>query len=385
MNELRHKTKIVAFYDKSDFKDENRVYSPSTVTVVDYMSDCLRRLGKQVEIISAAETRNGRGFYRFRSNEVSKGITLTQGFTIGFNNRFLRSVSKSVSRLWLVSYLLKNTFYGERIVFYDQPVLYIPLLLFRILSKHKRVIVIYFASELFQKVYNFGWLKRELELYLFAKADRLVVSTELLNMQINKQGRPYTIMHGTYRVAEKSREFFGDGLIHIVYAGIINAKKGSRQAVDLAGHLNKNYMIHILGFGVASELEYIKERIHDSNMHHACKVSYEGVLSGREYEIFLQKCHIGLCTQNLNEAYNDSSFPSKILVYLANGLRVVSVRLDAIENSEIGDLLYYSNSDKSKDISDAIMKIDFNESYDSRAKIEQLDKKFLQEFGALIR
>ncbi len=56
-----------------------------------------------------------------------------------------------------------------------------------------------------------------------------------------------------------------------------------------------------------------------------CKITYDGAFYVKKYYEFLQKCHIGLSTQNPYEPFNNSSFPSKVLVYMANGLRVVSV------------------------------------------------------------
>ena len=48
---------------------------------------------------------------------------------------------------------------------------------------------------------------------------------------------------------------------------------------------------------------------------------------------FIQKCQIGLCTQNIDAAFNTTSFPSKILSYMSNGLEVVGVNIAAIKNS----------------------------------------------------
>ena len=87
----------------------------------------------------------------------------------------------------------------------------------------------------------------------------------------------------------------------------------------------------------------------------------------------------------MNEKYNDSSFPSKILTYLANGLRVISVDLKAIRTSQVGKLLYYSKSDSPKDLADAVMGIDYSQQYDSRSFLAGLHKKFSEEFEQLIR
>ena len=88
----------------------------------------------------------------------------------------------------------------------------------------------------------------------------------------------------------------------------------------------------------------------------------------------MQSCQIGLCTQIPDARYTETSFPSKVLVYLANGLRVLSVRIPAVENSEVGGILYYYDTQSPQEIANAIMNIPMKEDYDSRRLLNQLDK-----------
>lgn len=105
-----------------------------------------------------------------------------------------------------------------------------------------------------------------------------------------------------------------------------------------------------------------------------CILTYDGLKLGEEYIRFLQKCQIGLCTQIPDAKYTETSFPSKILVYLANGLQVLSVRIPAVENSEVGEMLFYYDTQSPREIANAIMKIPVGEIYDSRMLLNQLDK-----------
>ena len=61
---------------------------------------------------------------------------------------------------------------------------------------------------------------------------------------------------------------------------------------------------------------------------------------------------------------------------MANGLRVVSIRIPAIEHSEVGSMIYYYDDSMPEKIAEAIMKIDFNDNYDSRKVLERLDAAF---------
>ena len=99
------------------------------------------------------------------------------------------------------------------------------------------------------------------------------------------------------------------------------------------------------------------------------------MLSGEDYIRFIQSCDIGLSTQNPDAAFNATSFPSKILSYMANGLRVVSIRIPAIERSAVGnEVMFYNEQTPEVELGGR----------DSKAVIEQLDLKFKEELARLI-
>ena len=108
-------------------------------------------------------------------------------------------------------------------------------------------------------------------------------------------------------------------------------------------------------------------------------------MSEEKYIRFIQSCDIGLSTQNPNAAFNDTSFPSKILSYLGNGLRVVSIRIPAIDLSSIGKYIYYYDRQGPEEIARAILNVDFKEPYDSRKAIMELADKFESEIAKLLK
>ena len=68
---------------------------------------------------------------------------------------------------------------------------------------------------------------------------------------------------------------------------------------------------------------------------------------------------------------------------MANGLRVVSIRIPAIETSAIGNAMYYYDKQTPQEIAKAIMNVDVNDDYDGRGLILKLDKQFAQEIAKL--
>ena len=139
-----------------------------------------------------------------------------------------------------------------------------------------------------------------------------------------------------------------------------------------------------MGFGSEEDKQNLLKTIEDVSKKTECTVTYDGLKSGEEYIRFIQSCDIGLSTQNPDAAFNATSFPSKILSYMANGLRVVSIRIPAIESSAIGDYMYYYDRQTPEAIAKAIMQVDLNDGYNGREIISKLDKKFTKEIAELI-
>ena len=181
-------------------------------------------------------------------------------------------------------------------------------------------------------------------------------------------------------------KIFSDGKIHCVYAGTLDPRKGgAAAAVEAALFLNGDYHIHILGFGNEKEKAEMLNTIDNISKKSKADITYDGLLSGKEYIKFIQSCDIGLSTQNPNAKFNDTSFPSKILSYMASGLRVVSIRIPAIEKSAVGKFMYYYDEQTPENIAKAIKSIDFSEEYDSRKTIGVLDKAFICDLKTMLK
>lgn len=128
----------------------------------------------------------------------------------------------------------------------------------------------------------------------------------------------------------------------------------------------------------------MKRTIAEVSQRSVAKVTYDGLLSGEDYIRFIQSCQIGLSTQNPDAAFNDTSFPSKILSYLANGLHVVSIWIPAIERSKISDLISYYDKQTPQAIAAAIQSVDMTAPYDSRAEIHTLHENFVVQIQSLL-
>ena len=102
---------------------------------------------------------------------------------------------------------------------------------------------------------------------------------------------------------------------------------------------------------------------------------------GREFVEFLQRCHIGLSTQSPGDAYNDTSFPSKVLTYMANGLSVVSIRIPVLEASGLDGMISFYEQPDGRKIANALSEAEL---CDNRSSVSALDRDFRAKINAVL-
>lgn len=275
----------------------------------------------------------------------------------------------------MIRLLLRN----EKVLVYHSMMLMTPIILAKRIKKFKLILEV---EEIYQDVAEFSHRMKKNEYKFFNMADSYIFPTELLNQKLNVNNQPYSIIYGTYQVEEDRKGKFNDGKIHLVYAGTFDPRKGG--ALAAAAYLPKDYHVHIIGFGSKDDTNMLLKKIDEISKITEATVSYDGLLSGEEYIQFLQKCDIGLSTQIPEAAYNETSFPSQILSYMANGLRVVSMCIRVVEISDIGQAVYYYDEPNAEAIANAIISIDINEPYNSRELIRKLDEDFVKNIKKLL-
>lgn len=339
---------------------------------MNYIIDVLTENGYEVVVVSASVNRNGQ-----KVRGEFKQIR---------NNVFLKTFDSNISKIKLLR-LFQFRFLKHKIKKYFRDTVKIndKLLIYHSLGYAKlykwfyqklKAKVILETEEIYTDVTKVRGYSQDKEIQCLAWADAYIFPTSLLNEKINKAQKPNVIIHGTYNVEKDYGDKFNDGKVHCVYAGTFDPRKGGVAAAAAGQFLNENYHVHILGFGAKKDEELLKKQIDDISSKTKCKITFEGLKSGEEYNRFIQKCDIGLSTQNPDAAFNDTSFPSKILSYMANGLRVVSIRFPAVENSAIGEFMYYYNEQTPQKIAEAISMVDLNDGYDGRKIISELDRNF---------
>lgn len=385
MNEIAIKVKgrmkIIAYFDSEQNAIENRIFYLSATNKLTYICTAINKT-EPVDIISPSWTLNRSGYYCGKKYKLLERTTVTLLPTFGVRTAIGRRLRRIFSLIMLTLYLFRNVKSGEKLLVYHSISLYKPL---KILQRYKKIMITLEVEEIYQNVQLLSKSLSNNEYKFFELADGYIFPTTLLNEKINLLGKPYAIIHGSYQVEPDRSCKINDGKIHCVYAGTFDPRKGAAAAAAAAACLDKNYHIHILGFGSEEDTKKMQNLIAEISKQTECTLTYDGLLSGEDYIRFIQSCDIGLSTQNPNADFNETSFPSKVLSYLANGLSIVSIRIKALETSVVDDLLYYYNEDTPQAIAGAIRSVDLNKVYDSRKRIAKLDAQFVKDIEKVLR
>lgn len=367
----------ISYYSSpSDAEKRNAVLS--AVNKMDYICESLEKNECEVEIVSASQALEKK-FCKGRKEKITDRTTLKLFSSLPNLNKIVSLVNRIYMKAQMFFYMIKNTKRDSTVIVYHS-LGYMSLV--KMLKKIKGFKLIVEAEEIYGDVIgNPKTVKKE---YSFFKiADSFIFPTELLSERVNTEKKPEAIIYGTYHISKKMPKLFTDGKIHCVYAGTLDPRKGGAAAAASALFLNGNYHIHILGFGNEKEKKEMLDIIDDISKKTEAKITYDGLLSGDEFTSFIQSCDIGFSTQNPDAAFNSTSFPSKILTYMVNGLRVVSIRIPAIEKSAVGKFMYYYDEQTPENIANAVKSIDLADGYDSRKELERIDREFVENIVSL--
>lgn len=352
----------------------------AAVNKMNYICEAVEKAGYSTEIVSASGAVEKK-FCKSKKVKLTDKTTLKLFSSLPRLNRIVSVIDRVILKTKLFLYMIKNTNKDSTVMVYHS-LGYMSLV--KRLKKLKGFKLIIEAEEIYGDV--IGDEKTSQKEYDFFKiADGFIFPTELLSEKVNTEKKPEVIIYGTYHIEKEMPKIFSDGKIHCVYAGTLDPRKGGAAAVEAALFLNGDYHIHILGFGNEKEKAEMLNIIDDISKKTEAKITYDGLLSGDEFTSFIQSCDIGFSTQSPDAAFNSTSFPSKILTYMVNGLRVVSIRIPAIEKSAVGKFMYYYDEQTPENIAKAIKSIDFSEEYDSRKTIGVLDKAFICDLQTMLK
>lgn len=372
----------IAYVDSLDNPPQQRSAVIAAITKVEYLCSCINRCGYSVHLVSASNLRKGKWIKGENIQLLPKTkLKLFPSFC-GFD-RITKFLSALHVKIQMFLYLMKHMHKNQTLIVYHSLGY---MWLVRLLKKIKNAKVVLELEEIYGDVI-ISDRYRKLEYSYFRIADSYIFPTASLHRLVNKQNKPYAIFHGVYSAGHdefplnKSKT----DIIRVVYGGSLDRRKGSIEAAQAAQFLPPHYHIHILGFGLDEEIDYLKSVVQASNVPGHASVTFDGNLKSEEYKKFICRCQIGLCPQSRDAEFNQTSFPSKILMFLSQGLPVVCSRLPIFEESAVANLLHFYDEQTPEKIAEAIMKVDLENSCDGRTLLRQLDTEFQKQINTLLQ
>lgn len=354
-----------------------------SMAAVDKMNYILSSLPNEqnVEVFScSAAIMSPSLFVKKEKCPINNHATLLFPPSIRVTNGFAKYLNSIWISLCLFFYLIFKCTRKETVIVYHSTGYFFSIILAKYIKNFNLVLEV---EEYYGDSTKRVWYDRFIEDKTIETADSYLFASDTLSSIINKDNKPSIVIYGSYCVRPQISTKFSDGVTHVIYAGTFDPKKGGAKAsIQAAEFLNEMYHLHICGFGSEEEINTVKKGIEDTSKRCKTKITYEGLLQGDNYISFLQKCDIGLSTQNPVGSYNDTSFPSKIISYMANGLSVVSINIKAVSTSKIGPFISLYNNPEPREIARAIMSV--SKITDPRDIISQLDYDFKQRIKGLL-
>ena len=372
------------YFGMCSFNDNVRSYSLASNTLMEYVTDVLHNTCDNFLVVSYAPKKTD-------VKQKAEEVTLENGKRVLYLPQALNNDKSKIKRFFtrlknesaLKKGLLNVLNDGDTLVVYHS--LGIMKHISEIRRKRKIKLILE-VCEIYSDVRG-DKKEREKELDFIKSADGYIFSSSTLNRLLNKENKPFAICMGAYKNAPiYDKVPSEDKKCHIVYAGTFNLIKGGVvNAIEAAKYLDEGYHLHLLGLAEGELFKVVVKKMLETLAETGCEITYDGCLQGEEYLKFLQKCDIGLSTQTGTSAFNETSFPSKILVYLANGLKVVSCNISPVKSSELSnDLFFYEGTDP-ESIARAIQEANKAEKTDTRATVSKLDKEFCEQILDLLR
>lgn len=310
--------------------------------------------------ISSCEIRNypAGGKLAFRSNFFSRnGI---DGFLVGFINLLLfKHLSRTLTLLLIAPVLI----IWRRVNFMLVHGSHTPFMLIAILSKllFRVRIVILLTDQHGLAVISDGWAGRFfrsldtwLMRFLLHRFDAYICLSPAF---ISKFGLANVfvvpgILNEDFKASVavnkrivETKEFFD-----IVFAGGVTEGNGIDRLIRAFGRVN-NLSVRLLIYGAGPLVEDVK-----SAARNDFRIIYGGVLHGDELTQALLAASLLINPRPVGDEYAQTSFPSKLIEYMATGVPTLTTRLLGIPD-DVSDCFYLIDGDSEENIAQALINV----------------------------
>lgn len=365
----------VCFYAEKEIKDKVICY-PSVWSKIDYIVSCMLRNDMEVcQLCLAPPLYEGMSAKKIKVNDNYTRYYLKTRYS---KNLFLKKIYMFAYQFSIVLFLLKNLKKNDVVLVYHS--LYHKYWL-RVLNKIFCIDYYLEIEDVFSELNSENKKFSLMEWNMFKKSKGCICINDIVFSKCENSNK--IVSYGAYNAIPDKSNKKNKNKIRLVYAGVIESVRNAAfLAVNTMRLLPDNYELYVLGFGNNHDLKSLKNLIEDVNAEKGNNtVKFLGSKTGDEYYKILQECDIALSTHSYSEENMGSAnntFPSKVLVYLSNNLRVVAQRLDCLSKSRINNFITYYDSPNEESLCNAILSINVLEPFESRTFIQNMDKEFCE-------
>ncbi len=342
----------------------NRKCSLAGVAKMDYIIRCLREFTPCV--IYSTTQRKGR-----QHAPAPDGVTYR--CSIASQNKYGYYLDLLLAIVQLLAYLLRIPASDTVLVYHER--WYMPWVC--LAHRLKGWKLVYEVEEIYCAVARRPQKEIDHETAQLRQADAYLFSTRELAEALSIHEAPHAIVNGVYTPVFANQKT-QDGKTHIIYAGSLNRAKGAWIAIEAMKELPADIILHVCGAGSPKDIDYIRALIRECNVNN--NIIYEGCLPEEAHLALLQACEIGLCPANPAAA-----FPSKILEYMRNGLKVISVRKPEIESAACSRFLYYFEENDIAGFRAAVLKAMENSAQGQAQGLLDMHRDFVSAFNDILR
>lgn len=344
---------------------------------MNYLISSLKKANLSIHIISFAVT-NNKHFCHFPklTLQLDSSEKITYIDTFGGPTILIKFLSWSWKMLQIHLFLLLQVKKNDTILVYHSLSFYYPI---KIVSKFRNIKLIFEVEELYNAGIYSSEKKKYKEIRYLKKGNGFILINDLIGNLCGFTNKPNIVCYGAYHIQNQDKSSFKDGKIHIIYAGKIG-EEGSDVylAVETMLYLDDNYVLHVLGYGSEQNLKNITTKIISINsIFNNAKIIFHGCLTGDAFIQVISKCDIGLNTRIFDDDLSNYTFPSKLIVYLANNLITISSRISCIEHSRLNQFVVFYNENNPSSVANAILNNIKNETNKVQPMLNSLDIEFI--------
>jgi hypothetical protein len=365
--------------------EERRASVPAGFAKVEYIADSLTAAGVEVRMVSTAIAL--KGYEPSRTEQLGSGRELVHLPSLRLPGRAGYAIAMACLWVQMVRYLLLEVHRGDVVLAYHSLTYLRPFAIARRLRPFHLVLEF---NDLYSAVSERHRGRRAEEEAFIVAADRHLVMNRLAARRFSRE-TPHLISYGSYTVPARRRPQADDGRVHAVYAGVIESgRRAAELSVRAAAHLDAGFVVHVLGFGAQDEVDALRALAQEVNQATGREaVIFHGQLRGEEFTDFLHGCHVGLSTHSYSAADHESAdftFPSKIPVYAAHELWVVTPDIGCVVDSPFAECASFYSEHEPPAIAAAIRASaeDLTRGQSPASVVTGLDEAFRRDIGALV-